>query len=67
MQPTSPNHRRPPRHHGVAGADLRDLVMRTNDEPDPAPWIDTQGIVLLLIVTTLALVLGSGAVWIGLQ
>jgi hypothetical protein len=41
--------------------------MRTKDQPDPAPWIDAQGIVLLVIVTTLAFVLGSGALWIGLH
>jgi hypothetical protein len=33
----------------------------------PIPWIDAQGIALLLIVSALAFVLGSGALWIGLR
>jgi hypothetical protein len=41
--------------------------MSAKDQREPAPWIDAQGIALLLIVTTLAFVLGSGALWIGLH
>jgi hypothetical protein len=42
-------------------------MMRTKDQPGLAPRIDTQGIVLLLLVTILAFVLGSGALWIRLH
>jgi hypothetical protein len=41
--------------------------MSTEDQRKPLPWIDAQGLVLILIVATLAFVLGSGAVWIGLH
>jgi hypothetical protein len=41
--------------------------MNSNDRPQAAPLIDAQGIALLLLATTLALVLGSGALWIGLH
>ena len=41
--------------------------MSTKDQPEPAPWIDAQGIVLLALATTLAFVLGGGALWIGLH
>jgi hypothetical protein len=41
--------------------------MTTKDQLEPAPWIDAEGVVLLLIVTTLALVLGSGALWAALR
>ena len=33
----------------------------------PLPYIDAQGIALLLIVSALAFVLGIGALWIGLR
>jgi hypothetical protein len=41
--------------------------MSATDQPEPAPWIDAQGIVLLALATTLAFVLGSAALWIGLH
>ena len=31
------------------------------------PWIDRQGIVLMLIVAVLAVALGTAAIWIGMR
>jgi hypothetical protein len=41
--------------------------MSAKDRPEPTPRIDAQGIVLLALATTLALVLGSATLWIGLH
>jgi hypothetical protein len=39
----------------------------TSYEREDTPWIDGQGIALLLIVAALAAVLGTGMLWIGLH
>ena len=39
----------------------------TEAQRQAQPWIDTQGIALLLTAVAFALVLGSGALWIGLH
>jgi hypothetical protein len=41
--------------------------MSAENQHHAIPRIDGQGIALLLILATLALVLGSGAIWIGLR
>lgn len=53
--------------HRVPRIVVRDLAMSTEEQRKPLPWSDAQGIALLLTATTLAFVLGTGVLWIGLR
>ena len=39
----------------------------TEHQNGEGPWIDRQGIVLMLIVAVLAVTLGTAAIWIGMN